>query len=75
MEFYEPVRPDKMALLFAYTCPHCQNEVVLVSPTQAQTVTCGACRATFPIYPVDERVVQYVHIMLAVGKAALDPSY
>ena len=33
MEIYDPVKPDKMALLFAYTCPHCQNEVVLVSPT------------------------------------------
>ena len=49
MEFYDPVKPDKMAMLFAYTCPHCMNEVVLVSPTQPQSVTCGACRASFPI--------------------------
>ena len=75
MEFYDPVKPDKMALLFAYTCPHCMNEVVLVSPTQAQTVACNACRNTFPIVPVDDRVVQYVHTILADGKAAVDPSF
>lgn len=75
MEFLEPVKPDKMALLFAYTCPHCQNEVVLVSPLQAQTVTCGLCRKTFPIVPVDERTVQFVHTILAEGKAAVDPSF
>ena len=75
MEFYDPVKPEKMAMLFAYTCPHCMNEVVLVSPTQPQSVTCGACRASFPIVPVDERVVQYVHTILGEGKAAVDPSF
>ena len=75
METYDPVKPDKMALLFAYTCPHCQNEVVLVSPTQAQSVTCGLCHTSFPICPIDDHVVQYVHTILGDGIAAVDPNY
>ena len=39
------------------------------------TVTCGACRNSFPIVPVDERTVQYVHVMLGDGKAAVNPNF
>ena len=71
----DPVSPSSMAMLFVYLCPHCGNEVVLVSPVQPLTVTCGACRERFPIVPVDERTVQYVHTMLGDGIAAADPNY
>lgn len=71
----EPVRPESMALLFVYICPFCQNEVVLVSPVQPLTVACGGCRNRFPIVPVDEKAVQYVHTMLGDGRAAADPNY
>ena len=75
MEYTEPVRPGNMALLFVYYCPHCQSEAVLVSPTQPMTITCGTCRNSFPIVPVDQRTVEYVHTMLADGKAAADPNF
>ncbi|MBR3880455.1 MAG: hypothetical protein IKJ34_02520 [Mailhella sp.] len=75
MTYHEPVKPESMALLFVYLCPYCQNELVLVSPTQPITVACGSCRNSFPIVPVDERTVQYVHTILGDGKAAADPNY
>ena len=75
MEYIEPVRPEKMALLFAYFCPRCQSEIVLMSPTQPHTVTCGTCHTSFPIVPVDEHTIQFVHTMLAEGKAAADSNY
>lgn len=75
MTFTEPVKPESMALLFVYLCPNCQNELVLVAPTQPLTVTCGSCRNKFPIVPVDEKTVQYVHTILGDGRAAVDPNY
>jgi len=75
MTYTEPVKPENMALLFVYYCPHCHSEAVLVSPTRPMTITCGSCRNSFPIVPVDERAVQYVQTILGDGKAAVDPSY
>ena len=75
MDYIEPVKPESMALLFVYICPHCHNEHVLVAPTQPYTVNCGLCRNSFPIVPVDERTIQYVHAILGDGKAAADPNY
>ena len=71
----EPVKPESMAMLFVYPCPHCGNEVVLVAPVQPMTVTCGSCRNRFPIVPVDERTVQYVYTMLGDGRAAVNPGF
>lgn len=71
----EPVKPESMALLFVYLCPHCGNEVVLVSPVRPMTVTCGACHNQFSIVPVDERTVQYVYTMLGEGRAAVAPGF
>ena len=75
MTYDEPVKPESMALLFVYPCPHCRNEVVLVSPVQPMTVTCGACHNSFPIVPVDEQTVKYVYTMLDDGKAAVNPNF
>jgi hypothetical protein len=36
---------------------------------------CDACRKNFPIVPVDERALRYYKIMLAGGKAAIDPDF
>lgn len=70
-----PVAPDGMELLFFYACPWCGRHVALVSPTQPAMAQCEACRKTFPIMPVDERGLQYIRIMLAGGKAAIDPDF
>lgn len=70
-----PVPPDGMEMLFFYACPHCGRHVPLVSPTQPAMVQCDSCHKSFPIMPVDERSLHYVRIMLANGKAALDPDF
>ncbi len=71
----QPVMPDGMELLFFYPCPHCKKHVPLVSPTHPAMVTCDGCQQSFPIMPVDERSLHYVRIMLADGKAAVDPDF
>jgi hypothetical protein len=36
---------------------------------------CDACRNSFPIVPVDDRALRYFKIILAGGKAAIDPDF
>jgi len=36
---------------------------------------CDSCAKRFPIMPVDERGVRFVRLMLAEGRAALDPDF
>ncbi len=71
----QPVAPEGMELLFFYPCPHCGRHVPLVSPSQPAMVKCDSCEGSFPIIPVDERSLHYVRIMLANGKAAIDPDF
>ena len=75
MTHSEPVRPEHMALLFAYSCPHCGTEAVLISPTSPATITCKGCRNEFSIIPVDAQTVQFVETMLDDGRAAVNSSY
>lgn len=70
-----PVAPSGMELLFFFQCPFCGKHVPVISPTQAAMITCDGCGRGFPILPVDEHTVQYVHLMLAGGKAAVDPDF
>lgn len=70
-----PSPPDGMEMIFFYACPHCGRHVPVVSPTQPAMVQCDACQESFPIIPVDERSLHYVRLMLANGKAALDPDF
>jgi DNA-directed RNA polymerase subunit RPC12/RpoP len=70
-----PIRPSGMDLLFFYPCPFCRREVPTISPTKATVIRCDACRKEFPIMPVDERSVRFVKIMLAGGRAAIDPDF
>ena len=70
-----PVAPDGMEMLFFYACPRCGRHVPLASPTQPAMVQCDACHQPFPIMPVDERSLHFVRIMLAGGKAAVDPDF
>ena len=71
----KPVGPSGMELIFFYPCPHCGVQVPLPAPTQAAMVRCASCVKHFPIMPVDERGIRFVRIMLAEGRAALDPDF
>ena len=69
----EPVKPDKMALLFSYSCPFCHQEAFLYSPMEPVSIRCGGCQNTFTAAPVDRFSVQFVHTMLLNGRAAVTP--
>lgn len=70
-----PVKPVGVELVFLYPCPFCQREVPVVAPAKPTLIACDACRGRFPIVPVDDRSVRFVKIMLAGGKAAVDPDF
>jgi len=71
----QPVRPESMEIMFYYRCPHCRHQVAVLSPFHPSMTQCDACGKTFPIMPVDERSVSYIKIMLANGRAAVDPDF
>lgn len=71
----EPARVDGMEIVFFYPCPVCARHVSVVSPVTPQMLKCDSCGQAFPIVPVDERALHYVHIMLAGGRAAMDPDF
>lgn len=70
-----PVAPEGMEILFFYPCPHCGRHVPLLNPVQPALAQCDACKQGFPIMPVDERSLHYMRIMLANGRAAVDPDF
>ncbi len=71
----QPVAPESMELVFYYKCPQCGRRNPLIAPTQPALTRCEACGNIFPVMPVDERTVHYVKIMLANGRAAVDPDF
>lgn len=71
----QPVPPESMELVFFYRCPGCGRRNPLIAPTQPSMTRCESCGEPFPVMPVDERTVHYVKIMLANGRAALDPDF
>ncbi|MFW5733729.1 MAG: hypothetical protein ACOCWR_01590 [Oceanidesulfovibrio sp.] len=64
-----------MELVFFYACPFCQRQVPLIGPTQPTMAQCDACKGHFPIVPVDDKSIQFVKIMLANGRAGVDPDF
>ncbi|WP_027178708.1 hypothetical protein [Maridesulfovibrio bastinii] len=70
-----PVRPTGMEIIFLYSCPYCERQVPLISPTQPSVIQCDACRREFPIIPVDEKNIRFYKAMLANGNAAIDPDF
>ncbi|AGW15166.1 MAG: hypothetical protein LDL30_11410 [Desulfovibrio sp.] len=70
-----PVKPVGLELVFFYPCPHCQRQVPLVGPTQPSLAQCDSCKGQFPIVPADERTLTFLKIMLANGKAGIDPDF
>lgn len=71
----KPVAPSGMELIFFYTCPHCGRQLSMLAPTHPAMVRCDACAKNFPIMPVDARGIQFVRLILAEGRAALDPDF
>ena len=71
----QPVPPESMELVFFYRCPGCGRRNPLIAPTQPSMTRCESCGEPFPVMPVDERTVHYVKILLANGRAALDPDF
>lgn len=70
-----PVKPTGFELVFYYTCPQCRSQTPAASPTQPAMLQCESCKNLFPIVPVDEKTVRFLRIMLADGKAAIDPDF
>ncbi len=71
----EPVRPSSIELVYIYDCPFCGHQTPLVSPTQPSMVQCETCKSHFPIVPVDEKTVHFMKIILANGRAGIDPDF
>ena len=71
----EPVAPVGMEVLFFYPCPFCGQATPTISPTQPTMLECNNCHKNYPILPVDEHGLHYMQIMLAGGKAAVDPDF
>lgn len=71
----QPVKPQGLELIYLYKCPHCSREVPMIAPTSPGMARCDACRQPFPIVPVDERTLRYIKLMLAGGKAGIDPDF
>jgi hypothetical protein len=71
----EPVAPGRMEFLFFYPCPECGKDLPHTNPTVPCMLSCPVCGERFPIIPVDERSLQYIRIMLAGGRAAVDPDF
>lgn len=70
-----PVAPTGMDLVFTYRCPYCGKKNHLVSPLQPETVVCSTCTKSFPVLPVDDRSIHFIHIMLNSGRAAVDQDF
>ncbi len=70
-----PVKPEGMEVIFLYPCPFCKRNSPLVSPSQPTMAGCEHCGGRFPIVPVDERSIKFFKLMLADGKAAVDPDF
>jgi hypothetical protein len=70
-----PVKPVGLEMIYLYPCPFCEREVPLIAPTRPAMAQCDSCRKNFPIVPVDEHTVRYVKIMLAGGRASVDPDF
>lgn len=70
-----PVKPVGLEVIFFYPCPHCNRDVPLIGPTQPAMAQCDACMNHFPIMPVDEKSVRFMKVMLADGKAGIDPDF
>ena len=70
-----PVKPTGIEILLFYVCPFCETQVPLVGPTQPTMAQCDSCGGQFPIVPADSRSIQYIKIMLAQGRAGIDPDF
>ena len=71
----EPAKPEGVELIFFYACPHCGSKNLLLATVRPSMFLFDSCSKNFPVLPVDERSVRFVKLMLAGGKAAIDPDF
>ena len=71
----EPAKPEGVELIFFYTCPYCGRKNPLLGSGRPSVAQCDACSNSFPVLPVDERTLSFVKLILANGKAAIDPDF
>jgi len=74
-QFFSPVRPVKMELVFIYPCPFCGREVPLLGSSEPGMARCDVCRKQFAVTPVDKTTMEYIRLMLDNGRAAIDPDF
>ena len=72
---HTPVKPAGMELIFLYPCPECTRSVPLVAPLSPSVARCDGCGQEFPVIPADAKAVEFVKIMMANGKAGIDPDF
>ncbi len=71
----EPAKPEGVELIFFYACPYCGRKNPLLASGRPSMARCDSCSKNFPVLPVDERTIRFVKLMLANGKAAIDPDF
>lgn len=71
----QPVPPESMELVFFLSLPRLWAPQPSDCADAAFHDPLRVLRGPFPVMPVDERTVHYVKIMLANGRAALDPDF
>ncbi len=72
---FAPVKPKYMEMVFFYACPNCKREIPVIAPMEPTMAACDLCLYKFPIVPVSPQGINFVKIMLAGGKAAIDQDY
>ncbi|CAM2061190.1 conserved hypothetical protein [Desulfovibrionales bacterium] len=72
---HAPVKPVDLELFFVYQCPFCGCLVSLAGSTHSTLAQCDVCKDQFSIVPADDRSIQFIKIMLANGKAGIDPNF
>ncbi|MFP4167642.1 MAG: hypothetical protein ACLFSY_02165 [Desulfonatronovibrionaceae bacterium] len=74
-QFFAPVKPVNMELVFMYPCPNCGREVPLLASSEPGMARCDSCRKQFAITPVDKATIDYMRLILDNGRAAVDPDF
>ncbi len=71
----QPVAPVSMHIVFGYICPSCGQTSHVPAQVRPTQIRCVKCQTVFPIIPVDERTLHFIHIMLDNGRAAADTDF
>ena len=70
-----PVPPMGITIEFHYQCSKCGTIYSIPEPREPINVRCMKCGNRFPIVPVDECTINFIHLITNEGKAAADPDF